>query len=197
MVKTEEGGKRMNGFRYTVRELKAEANAADYVRDCVDVPKFLACCEACPNYQKRWSCPPFEFDPMDIWGSCQSIRLYARMLIPDFPGQDVPAAMDALSAEKEKYLDTLLDWERGSEGSLALAAGSCKICSACARTGGKPCRFPEKMRYSIESLGGDVGLTAEKYLGEPLLWIQDGILPAHLMLVGALLLPRRNRVSGR
>jgi hypothetical protein len=48
------------------------------------------------------------------------------------------------------------------------------------------------MRYSIESLGGDVGLTAERYLGQPLLWIKDGILPDYLMLVGALLLPDGN-----
>lgn len=40
-------------------------------------------------------------------------------------------------------------------GSQSLSAGSCRICriNHCARKNGEPCRFPDKLRYSIESLG--------------------------------------------
>ena len=52
---------------------------------------------------------------------------------------------------------------------------------------GRPCRCPEKMRYSIEALGGNVAETAERYLHKPLLWIEDGRMPDYLTLVCGLL----------
>lgn len=176
-------------FKYTVRELEAEVPIQEYLRDCVDVPKFLACCKVCPNYGAIWSCPPYEFDPKEIWKRYAGLRLYARMLAPKYPDQDAESAAHALRAEKDTYLGKLLDWEAIVPGSMALAAGSCNLCAACAKKDGKPCRRPERMRYSIESLGGDVGLTVSRYFGQPLLWIRDGKVPEHLILVGALLLP--------
>ena len=43
------------------------------------------------------------------------------------------------------------------------------------------------MRYSIESLGGKVGLTASKLLGINLQWIEAGQIPDYFVLVGGLL----------
>ena len=54
---------------------------------------------------------------------------------------------------------------------------------------GEPCLFPDKMRYSIESLGGNVGLTIEKLMGLHLEWMEEGHLPHHFVLVCGLLLP--------
>lgn len=45
------------------------------------------------------------------------------------------------------------------------------------------------MRYSIESLGGNVGLTIEKLMGIHLEWMEEGRLPHHFVLVSGLLLP--------
>lgn len=179
----------MSGFYYTVKELEGEAELEEYRRSCVDVPKFLALCAACPNYGGGWSCPPFNFDPMELWQRYGRMRLYARMLIPAEPGQAAEAALQALQEEKDAYLERLLEWEAVTPGSLALAAGSCTLCTPCTRKEGRPCQKPERMRYSIEALGGDVGLTVSRYLGKPLLWIQAGVVPEYLMLVGALLLP--------
>ncbi|SBW11744.1 conserved hypothetical protein [uncultured Eubacteriales bacterium] len=179
----------MSGFRYTIKELEAEAEMDEYRRSCVDVPKFLAFCEACHNYGGAWSCPPFDFNPMERWRRYGRMRLYARMLIPTEPGQAAEAALQALQEEKDAHLERLLEWEAATPSSLALAAGSCTLCTPCARKEGHPCQKPEQMRYSIEALGGDVGLTASRYLGKPLLWIRDGVVPEYLMLVGALLLP--------
>ena len=50
-----------------------------------------------------------------------------------------------------------------------------------------PCRYPETMRYSIESLGGNVGLTIEKLMGLKLEWMEEGRLPHHFILVCGLL----------
>ena len=179
----------MSKLNYTVRELEARVPLSEYLADCVDVPHFLTYCEACPSFDAVWSCPSYDFDPMEIWNRYGHIRLYARMLIPDSPGQDEQAALTALHEEKDKYLDILFAWETENPGSLALAAGSCTLCTPCTRPSGRPCQKPEQMRYSIESLGGDVGLTASRYFGYPLQWIRKGVLPDYLMLVGGLLIP--------
>lgn len=176
-------------FAYTLREFTAQAPLEEYIRDCVDIPRFLSCCQACPHYGAIWSCPPYDFDPMELWQSYAGLRIYGRMLVADEPGQDVAAAMAALKQEKDAYLDTLMAWEEENPGSLALAAGSCNLCLPCSRQQGQPCQKPAQRRYSLESLGGHVALTASRYLGYPLLWIKDGNLPDYLMLIGALLLP--------
>lgn len=182
----------MSGFAYSLRKLSAEIPLRNYLEDCVNVPRFLACCKECGNYGHVWSCPPYDFDPMDIWNQYATIRLYGRMLLPQPQSQDIDDALRALRLEKEQLLKELLFAETQFPGSLALTAGSCSVCAICSRKSGGACRFPEKMRYSIESLGGDVGLTADRYLGQPLLWIKDAKLPKHLMLVGALLIPFEN-----
>ncbi|MBQ6358699.1 MAG: DUF2284 domain-containing protein, partial [Clostridia bacterium] len=84
----------------------------------------------------------------------------------------------------------LLFLEKERPGSLALLGGKCDLCPVCARTEGKPCRTPDRMRYSIESLGGDCGGALEKYFGEILQWAQGNRLPEQIILLGGLLLPK-------
>lgn len=72
-----------------------------------------------------------------------------------------------------------------------MSAGHCQICEKkpCARVEGKPCLHPELMRYSVESLGGNVERTVELYLKQKILWIENGRIPEHFMLLCGLLLP--------
>ena len=53
------------------------------------------------------------------------------------------------------------------------------------------------MRYSIESLGGNVGKTASKLLGVELMWMEEKKLPAYFVLVNGLLLPRNQEGGGQ
>ena len=175
-------------FKYSVRELRAQVEGEEYLRECVDIPRFLECCRACPGYGGRWSCPPFEQDVSEIWKGVKMVVLYARLLLPDFAGQSMKAASRALAAEKKPYAEFLLCKEAQNPDSLALLAGSCSVCEECERAFGRPCRFPERMRPSLEACGGNIEKSASKYLGYPLLWASDDEAPEHLMLVGALLL---------
>lgn len=171
--------------------LEAAPPIEEYIQTCVDVPKFLEYCKECGNYGNRWSCPPFREDPMEIWARFQALRLIAYIL-PSEPGQSVSQALDNLKLAKARMMEETLELERAMPGSLALSAGTCTLCGEnCTRPEGKPCRYPEQMRYSIEALGGDVAKTAEHYLHKPLLWIKDNVLPEYLVLVGGLLLKQR------
>ena len=107
----------------------------------------------------------------------------------------VCAAKAAALADPEMFLrpyrralDTLLEErERETPGSLRLDAGRCLVCERCARRDEQPCRFPEKLRYSLESLGANVGALAADKLGAPLQWGTRNAAPEYFVLVGALL----------
>ena len=171
---------------FTTEVRTARLPAADYLRDYVDVPKFLECCRACPNYGKRWSCPPFDFDVETRWRRYRSLEVMGVKVFPAdgegrrLAGKD-PAAF--LAPLKARLGGELAAREAATPGSLWLAAGSCRLCEVCAEESGKPCRFPDKMRPSLEALGGDVVRTARDLLGIELLWGQNGQAPEYFTLV--------------
>ena len=92
---------------------------------------------------------------------------------------------------KARMSEELFAMEAEHPGSISLSAGSCSICGKenCTRPQGKPCRYPDKLRYSIESIGGNVGKTVHDFLGIPLEWIEAGQVPRYFVLVGGLLKP--------
>lgn len=173
-----------------------EVPLAEYRAQCVDVPKFLGYCAACPNYGGTWSCPPFDFDPQTVWDRYDRILLRAvKVPVPAelrekvLSPQEINDESHALLAPiKHDLLSSLLEQERATPGSLALSAGRCQECQVCTKASGQPCRQPERIRHSIESLGGDVGKTLSLYLGQELLWGREGHLPEYYILLGGLLL---------
>jgi len=174
-------------MNYTLERAETVVSLEEYVRECIDVPKFLECCKQCPSYNTRWSCPPFAFDPMDIWRKYNTLHLHALILRP--ADCDKKTMMEAFWKEKPGFDRWLLELEREVPGSFVLSGGTCSFCGACQRAQGKPCCSPDLLRYSIEALGGDVGKTMERYFGKPIQWMQDDRAPEYLMLVGGLLIP--------
>ena len=171
---------------YLTERAEAVVSVDEFVESCIDVPKFLSCCKECKNFGRRWSCPPFDFDPMDLWQKYGTLHLYTLILRP--LDRDGTKLVEALWKEKADFNRELLELELRHPGSMALAGGSCSLCDVCAREEGKNCRYPGKQRYSIEALGGDVGKVCEKYFQKPVLWVKDGAAPDYLMWVGGLLL---------
>ncbi len=181
---------------YTVTRHEASVSVTDYIEGYVDVPVFLKACQACPNYNKVWSCPPYDFDVLSYWRQYKTLRLLAskitfdeEVLTKEYTKKEADAVINkVLSPEKKKLSDELFLLENKYPGSVSLSAGSCALCSnGCAKKDGLPCRYPETMRYSIESLGGNVGLTIEKLMGLKLEWMEEGRLPHHFVLVCGLL----------
>jgi len=69
-----------------------------------------------------------------------------------------------------------------------LTVGGCHLCEHCTRPEGRPCRYPEGIGYTLESLGCDVSAAAEQLLGWPLLWSRKGCLPEYMALVCGVLI---------
>ncbi|MGI6028893.1 MAG: DUF2284 domain-containing protein [Candidatus Heteroscillospira sp.] len=178
---------------YSVQPMEACVPVDEYLDTCVNVEKFLGYCRECGNYKHRWSCPPFDFEPVTLWKQYRTFRVFARILTV-VPGTGLPAMLKGMMEEKSRLMHELLELEHSIPGSLALSAGGCSLCgNNCTRPRGEPCCKPNEMRYSIDALGGDMSETMERYFQKPILWIKNGEIPDYLTLVGGLLLREENQ----
>ena len=192
-----------HGLIYTTERYEAVVSVDHYLEKYVDVETFLQACKACPNYEKIWSCPSYDFDVIEYWKKYSTLELVAIKIIFD----ETVAGKQLTKEEQEEITKNsiwevkaqlaaeLYEKEKALPGSISLSAGSCTLCKDagalsegfCTRLEGKPCRFPDKMRYSIESLGGNVGTTLSELMEIELEWIQEGRMPSYFVLVSGLL----------
>lgn len=172
---------------YTIEKSEKLIKVSDYLDRYVNVEEFLQYCKKCNNYEKLWSCPSYDFNPEDYWKEYDELLVVARKIIFG-EGVDQDRSYEIMLEVKEDMSRELYELEKEYPGSISLSAGSCSLCKdGCTRAVGEPCRYPEMMRYSIESLGGDVGRTVSKLMGYELEWIEEGKLPSYFVLVGGLL----------
>ncbi len=181
---------------YTTQRYHSSISVSDYLERYVDVETFLEKCRECPNYGRLWSCPPYDFDVTRYWEQYKTLELTAVKILfneeyagKSFPPEETQQIIeDSLWQVKADLSAELLEKEQAHPGSVSLSAGSCHLCQGnCGKENGEPCRFPEKMRYSIEALGGNVGLTISKLMGIELEWMEEGRLPHYFVLVCGLL----------
>lgn len=183
---------------YTISRHEATTTISEYFENYVDIPTFRTACQACPNYGNVWSCPPYDFDVEAFWKRFSTLQLLAskitfseEMLAKTYSPEEQRSLLDKiLVPEKMDLSNEMMEREKEYPGSVSLSAGSCRNCEGgCSRPHGQPCRCPQTMRHSIESLGGNVGLTIEKLMGLHLEWMEEGRLPHHFVLVCGLLIP--------
>lgn len=184
---------------YTTLTYEKSISVSEYLENYTDISGFLEACKKCGNYGRIWACPPYGFDVEQYWKKYEILQLLAVKIVFDpsytkktYTPDELQSLIDPiLHREKQKISDILFQREQEYPGSVSLSAGSCSRCpNGCLRTEGKLCRYPDAMRYSIESLGGNVGLTISKLMGQHLEWMEEGKLPHHFVLVGGLLLPK-------
>ena len=164
-----------------------DADLSEYLREHVNVEKFLEYCKVCSNYGHNWSCSPFDFDPMTIWQAYRSFRIVTYRFRPE-EGMSVSDAEKLILRMKDVFMTDVRSMEEENAESLALFAGTCNLCRECARISGSPCRNPKKMRHSIESIGGDVGKTVKDLFDIDILWGTKDSLPEYYVLCGGLLM---------
>lgn len=182
---------------YKIKEYSADIDITTYLDNYVDVETFLECCKQCPNYNQIWSCPSYDFNVEEYWKKYNRLHLFGRQIIFDDQTRShayTTAEMNEfleniLSKEKQILANNLYRMENEIPESISLSAGSCQFCGKqnCSRQNNEPCRYPDKMRYSIESLGGNVGKTISNLFHIELEWMEEGKLPRHFVLVSGLL----------
>ena len=111
----------------SIKRFEAEIDIETYVKDYVDVETFLECCKACPNYNKVWSCPPYDFNPLDYWNSFDRFLVVGYQLT--FGSDRTSEAMtEALVDFKQKFAEEMYAMEEELPGSESLLTGDCRIC---------------------------------------------------------------------
>ena len=128
--------------------------------------EFLEKCQMnyCGRYNKSWSCPPAIGDVLKIQDyvlSFSKAYLY-QMVFPledSYDYESMEKGRNEIMAETLALNSLLLETE---DIFCILSAGSCQVCKDCTYPD-KPCRFPEKMLFSMESLGIDVAVLAREY----------------------------------
>lgn len=146
-------------------------------------------CGNCENYDRIWSCPTYDFSVEAFWKQFGAVQLLATKIF-----LDVDEFEEEDQVLEQVHDDIRMYWQKIEKlhaGSQYLAPGSCHLCpEGCTRKVGAPCRRPDQLRYSIESLGGDVVALSEDVLGTKLLWGSSEKPPEYYTLVSGLLLKR-------
>ena len=179
-----------------IKKLTADVDVEEFIENYVDIERFMGLCEECENYGKNWNCPPFDFDVMEVWNSFNKLKIIAfkldfsdEELNMEYSEKELEFILKRLERMKVKLMNEIYALE--NENSYGLFLGNCNLCMKCTREFGMPCKMPFKMRYSIESLGGNVDQLIEDIFGFKILYAKDNRLPEYLMFVGGLLFDKK------
>ena len=180
-----------------IKKLTADIDVGEFVESYVDVERFMGLCEECENYGKNWNCPPFDFDVMEVWNSFNKLKIIAfkldfspEELAMEYSDKELEFILKRLERMKVKLMNDIYVLE--DENSYGLFLGNCNLCMKCTREFGMPCKMPFKMRYSIESLGGNVDQLIEDVFGFKILYAEDNRLPEYLIFVGGILFDKKH-----
>ena len=157
--------------------------------DLEDKNKFDRMCDSgCPNFGRKWSCPPFApayIDYSTKWKYLYIWFIQIKMKQLMYIKSDylkIKAANSILKSRADKYLR-----EISLKYGKYISTGSCRFCKPCKRKIEQVCAKPEKKTYSYEAMGIDVGTLVEKYFASKLLWYKRGQLPEYTSIVCGLL----------
>lgn len=171
---------------YEKQRFEADIEIKEMIEKYFHPASTLAKCRACPGFASTWSCPEFDFDPLDFWKQFSKFHL----IVDKVSNEGTASAADAqarLSAEKIYYDAEMLSLEQKHPGSRALVAQECVHCAKCARQAGKPCVHPQRMRYALESLGMLAVDLVKAQFGFDVLWSDGESIPEYYLLVGGIL----------
>ena len=168
----------------------------EYILNYRDERRFMAYCRECRRYGNCWSCPPFH-DSEDYLSGFRNLLIVCTQIIPltlEVPDA-VEAGQELIHKERSRLDKRLLALEEEYNGR-AFYAGSCILCpwEECTRRSGKACRYPLRIRRSLEACGFDLGRTTSELFGIEMKWSENRNLPEYLLLVSGFLSDRETPI---
>lgn len=179
---------------YSVEYHKSCMSMGNFRQNYQEREKFLAYCRECPRYDTVWSCPPFQFEADEYLEKFAYVNVVGAKVIlskkvieeADTAEKVKNVGWDIVSEVKLSLEEKMRQLEGEVPGSIALSSGGCNLCRECSRREGKPCRQPEKMRYSLDAFGFDLSSITRDMLGIEILWCKDR-LPEYFTLIHGLM----------
>ena len=146
------------------------------------------CRNGCPNYAKKWSCPPYAPSYAEFFDKYQKLSVVVLGLNMNelaYIKQDYLKIRAANSMLKSRIDKTLRICKKDSEKYVS--TGSCRLCKPCHKKIDKPCVHQDIRTYSFEALGINVSAMVQDIFGVSLLWYKKGSLPVYTCVVAGLL----------
>ena len=113
--------------KYELERFNDEISVEEYLEKYVNVDEFLECCKACPCYGTVWSCPPYDFDPVeDYWKKHKTLEVHGYKINfkPDVTVDESQKIMQRVKALMSKEMFAK---EAEIPGSVSLSAGNCTV----------------------------------------------------------------------
>lgn len=121
------------------------------------LPEVREMCAAdkCHMYNKNWACPP-ACGPLEemrekVSKYSQGILVQTICDIEDsYDWEGIQAAAEQHEKNMSAFYDAL---KQQYPDLMAMGAGTCTRCARCSYLDNEPCRFPDKLIYSMEACG--------------------------------------------
>jgi predicted metal-binding protein len=156
----------------------------------VEKQKFCEMCkEGCVNYGKKFSCPPFSGDFLSLVNKEYKEGIFVLMFLirlNSINSTEYNKVRIANSVMKSR-IDRLMRILESEFKTKFFSTGSCRLCKKCQLILKKPCKHPNKMRYSLESTGVNCNYLSERLFSLPLLWFKDGKAPDYTCVLAGLI----------
>jgi len=178
---------------YTVTTKQATIGAEEFIGRYRDIGRIRQYCLQCPGYGKSWGCPPFDFDPATVTDGFKAVTVIGTTITFDeatraackSADEAIAVGRQAMEEVWQSLLPMMYEMERQAPGSRCFTF-RCVLCpEGCTRPQGKPCRQPELLRHSLESVGFDLEAVTRDLLGIDLEWSEGGTLSRTITLVTA------------
>lgn len=144
------------------------------------------CKLGCPNYDKKWSCPPHSPSYSKY---SQSFKYCILLLLTCELSQfsyikleymKIKASNTILKSQANKLASYL---ENALAGTM-LSSGSCKLCKPCSKKNSSACcKNPLKLRYSLEALGLNVDQISTDFFDHNLKWYKNKAAPVYSSVI--------------
>lgn len=148
----------------------------------------LLCEKGCPNYNKKWSCPPLSPSYSKFISKYENIMVIVISTKLDqfsYIKNDylkVKAANTIMKSRIDKALRSFI-----SDDCYYISTGSCRMCRPCKRKLNQPCAHPDIMTYSFEALGINVSEMVSDLFDFELKWYKKKALPEYTSVVAGLI----------
>lgn len=146
--------------------LKANICSNDILKNYMDFDYFTGLCkDGCPHYNLSYTCPPnspkFTYYTKDYDYSLV-IAMYMEI--------DKDQTINDIHPYLRKVLsDLLIPLEKEVNGLLT-DGGRCRYCESCTYIDNLPCRYPDKIRFSMEAMGIDLDKVCKDILNHSIVW---------------------------
>ncbi|MEG2788620.1 MAG: DUF2284 domain-containing protein [Romboutsia sp.] len=149
--------------------LKANICKNTVLSKYMDFEYFTGLCKSgCPHYNLSYTCPPNSPTFIDYTKNHQFSLVIAMYM--KIEGNDT--INDIHTYLRRVLSDLLIPLEVAVNGLLT-DGGRCRYCEKCTYIDNLPCRFPDKIRFSMEAMGLDLDKVCKNILDHCIMWSKD------------------------